>query len=177
MGSITLPQPVKLFCRMLFTPQGLLEEAKARLLDAYGPVDVQSKPTPLNVPDNYTGEMGPDVERCFVAFFDLIDPAELAAIKVVTNQLEDRLAVGGHRTVAIDPGYVARDQLVVATTDGAAHRTYLGRGVHAELTYLWQHEGFEPLEWTHADYREPDQRAFFSALRGRYLEQLADRPA
>ena len=69
------------------------------------------------------------------------------------------------------------DQLMVAVAKEAAHRTYLGRGVHAELTYRWQGGGFEPLEWAQADYREPDQRDFFSALRSRYLEQLADRPA
>lgn len=177
MGIITRPPPVKLFCRLLFTPQGLLEEAKARLLEAYGPVDVQSKPAALSAPTDDTDEMGPAVERCFVAFFDLVDPEGLASVKVVTAQVENQLAVGGQRTVIIDPGYVTRDQLMVAVAKEAAHRTYLGRGVHAELTYRWQDGGFEPLEWTQADYREPDQQDFFSALRSRYLEQLADRPA
>jgi hypothetical protein len=176
-GNINPPPPVKLFCRLLFTPQGLLEEAKARLLDAYGPVDVQSKPAPLGASNDVAQEMGPDLERYFVAFFDLIDPSELASVKVVTAQLEDRLAVGGLRTVAIDPGYVARDQLMVATLKEAPHRTYLGRGVYAELAYIWRPDGFVPLEWTHSDYLEPDQRAFFSTLHTRYLEQLANRPA
>ena len=177
MGKITLPPPVKLICGLIFSPQGLAEEARALMLEAYGPVDMRSDPVPFSYTDYYAREMGPDLERCFMSFLELIDPARLPAIKAATNQMESQLAVGGRRTVNFDPGYVARDQMVLATTKAAAHRPYLGRGIYAEVTYRWRRGGFEPLEWTYPDYREPGHLAFFNAVRGRYLEQLADRSA
>lgn len=177
MGKIIAPQPVKLICGLIFSPQGMEEEAKALLLEAYGPVDMRSDPVPFTYTDYYTEEMGPGLERCFLSFLELLDPAKLPAVKVATNQMEGQLSVGESRTVNIDPGYVARDHLVLATTKEAAHRPYLGRGIYAELTYRWRRGGYETLEWTYPDYREPEHRAFFEAVRGRYLEQMADRSA
>jgi hypothetical protein len=176
-GKITNPIPVKLICGLIFSPQGMEEEAKALLLDAYGPVDMRSDPVSFSHTDYYDEEMGPDLERCFLSFLELIDPAKLPAIKVAANQVESQLSVGESRTVNIDPGYVASDHLVLATTKAAAHRPYLDRGIYAELTYRWSRGGFEPLEWTYPDYRKPAHRAFFEAVRSRYLEQLADRAA
>lgn len=172
-----MPPPVKLICGLIFSPQGLEEEARALLLDAYGPVEMRSDPVPFDYTDFYGKEMGEDLQRCFLSFLELIDPAKLAAVKVATNQMEAQLSVGTSRTVNIDPGYVGRDHLVLATTKAAAHRPYLGRGIYAELTYRWRRGGLEALEWTYPDYREPDHRAFFEAVRSRYLEQLADRAA
>ena len=173
MVTITQTPPVKLICGLIYPPQGLVEEAKRLLLDAYGPVDMKSEPAPVKRADRYAEEMGSALERRFISFLDLIDPAELPAKKVATNQIEAQLAVGGGRTVNVDPGYVTRDHLLLATTRPAAHRPYLGRGVYAEMTYLWRRGGFEPLEWTYPEYREPDHRAFFDAVRNRYLEQVS----
>jgi hypothetical protein len=176
LGAVSQPPPVKLICGLIFSPQALLEEAKALLLEAYGPVDMRTEPVDFTYTDYYEAEMGSGLKRCFLSFLELVDPAELAPIKLATNQMESRLAVGGQRTVNIDPGYVARDNLILATTKPAAHRPYLGRGIYAELTYRWRRGGFEPLEWTYPDYREPVHRAFFNTVRKRYLEQLAARP-
>jgi hypothetical protein len=172
-----MPPPVKLICGLIFSPQGLEEQARALLLESYGPVEMRSEPAPFQCSDYYGKEMGEDLQRCFLSFLELIDPAKLAAIKVATNQMEVQLSVGPGRTVNIDPGYVARDHLVLASTKAAAHRPYLGRGIYVELTYRWRQGGFEPLEWTYPDYRESEHRAFFKAVRSRYLEQLADRAA
>ncbi len=177
MGKIVSPPPVKLVCGLIYSPQGMEEQAKSLLLDAYGPVDLRSDPVAFSYSDYYEGEMGPALERCFFSFLELIDPGRLASIKVATNHMEAQLEVGGGRTVNIDPGYVARDHLVLATTKAAAHRPYLGKGIYAELTYRWRRGGFAPLEWTYPDYQEPAHQAFFEAVRTRYLEQLADRAA
>lgn len=174
MRKITRPPPVKLVCGLLYASDTLMEEARSLLLEAHGPVDMRSEPAPFTYSDYYAEEMGRELERCFISFLELIEPVKLPAVKLTTNQMEGQLSVGGSRTVNIDPGYVALDQLVLATTKAAAHRPYLGRGIYAELTYRWRKGHFEPLEWTYPDYREPHHRDFFEAVRRRYLEQLAD---
>jgi hypothetical protein len=70
-------------------------------------------------------------------------------VKGWTNGLEERLAAGGKRRVNIDPGYLARAHLILATGKGYTHRPYLRDGIYADLTLVFQQGGFQPLPWTY----------------------------
>ena len=51
------------------------------------------------------------------------------------------------RKINIDPGYISLGNLVLATGKPFAHRPYLGSGIYADLTLVYQRGGFHPLEW------------------------------
>ena len=103
---------------------------------------------------------------------------ELAALKHETNELELRLAAAnGKRRINIDPGYLSAHSLILATTKQAAHRPYLGRGIYADLTYRFIRGGFEPLEWTYPDFRQPHVRRFFERLRQECLSMAVNKQA
>jgi hypothetical protein len=123
--------------------------------------------------------MGAGLLRRFHSFEHLVDPAELAEAKVATNAAESELAdlLGGgvDRPVNLDPGYVCRAKLVLATTKDYSHRLYLGRGIYGEVTLAWQDGAFQPREWTYPDYASTRYTEFFARVRLAYTRKLAGR--
>ncbi len=160
--------PVQLIAGLLSAWPELLDRAGERLAARFGPVAQISETWPFDYTDYYEPQMGAGLQRRFLAFAERIPPDDLPEIKRETNAMERRLAEAKYpvpRPVNMDPGYLATDRLVLATTKDASHRIYLGRGIYAEVTLIWRKGGFAPLEWTYPDYRSEPVRAFFDSLR------------
>ena len=115
----------------------------------------------------YDAEMGLPIWRSYLAFRNLVDPASLAAIKLATNAIEDRLAVGGRRKVNLDPGLLAPGRFVLATTKDRAHRIALSGGIYAELTLIFERGEFRALPWTYPDWASEPVRSMLAAWRPR----------
>jgi len=165
--------PVKYFCGILAAAGADPEAAEERLEARLGPVDARCGPIPFTHTDYYRLEMGADLSRHFVAFETLRDPAELASLKLFTNDLEAELAgASGSRALNIDPGYLNDARLVLASAKDFAHRLPLGGGVYAQLEYLFRRGGVRFLDWTFPEYRSEEVTRFFLALRERYHRQL-----
>ena len=174
LGAPRLPQKVKLFAGMLAATEQLLREGSALLAEAFGPLDYESPLLPFTYTDYYTAELGQPLWRQFVSFARLIDPGELALVKLTTNRLEQVLAVDGRRRVNIDPGYLSLAKVVLATTKDYSHRIYLGLGIYGEVT-LWYRQGsYQPWPWTYPDYRSQQYLDTFNQLRALYARQLKE---
>jgi hypothetical protein len=180
MGRIKEPLPVKLIASMFTASGELLEEAKVRLSQGFGPIDYESELLPFDHTTYYAAEFGEDLKRRFVAFEELVHPGKLAEIKLRTNALEMEWAVEGRRRINIDPGYVSHSKLVLATTKNHAHRIYLGpvlspskgQGIYAEVTLHFRGGTFRAWPWTYPDYASPLLVAIFNQIRGLYVKQL-----
>ncbi len=181
MGEPGEPEPVKLICGVLAARAQWLEAARERAEAAWGPVDLESEVWSFDFTDYYEAQMGGALLRVIYAFKGLVDPGELAQIKLQSNCIEAGLAAelpdAPVRPVNLDPGYVAPGKLVLATTKDFAHRVYLGRGIYAESTLRWRGGAFEPWPWTYPDYATPRYRDFFARVRACYKEQLSSSEA
>ncbi len=169
------PQPaeaVKLVASLFSGDGGVLAEAIAALSGQYGRADFISNPVPFDYTDYYAREFGASLIRRFVAFEDLIRPEALADVKLWTNGLEKGLAREGRRRVNIDPGYMAKAHLILATGKGFTHRPYLRDGIYADLTLVFRDRTFHPLPWTYPDYASPEMIGMLIRIRERYLLQL-----
>ena len=179
MAEIKEPERVKLFSAIMGADKEALSQARSYLEDSYGKIDVESKLFDFNFTDYYEEQMGTDLLRRICRFDKLIDPAEIADWKWETNRIEDSLKPisGGspERPVNLDPGYVSRPKMVLATTKNYAHRIYLRNGIYAETTLRWRKDDFVPWEWTYPDYRTRRYRDFFKRIRALYTRQLANR--
>ena len=175
MGSIKEPLPVKLIASMFAGRRELLDEAKVRLSQEFGPIDYESELLPFDHTTYYAAEFGESLKRRFVAFAELVGPGRLAEIKLLTNALEMEWAVEGKRPINIDPGYVSQSKLVLATTKNHAHRIYLGQGIYAEVTLHFRDGAFRAGPWTYPDYASPPLIAIFNQIRGLYVKQLRKR--
>ena len=172
MGKVKEPLPVKLIASLFAGSGELLEEARVRLSQEFGPVDYESELLPFDHTNYYAAEFGENLKRRFVAFEELVHPGKLAEIKRLTNALEMEWAVEGKRRINIDPGYVSHSKLVLATTKNHAHRIYLGQGIYAEVTLHYCRGTFRPWLWTYPDYASPPLIAIFNHIRELYVKQL-----
>jgi hypothetical protein len=175
MGQVREVEPVKLFVGMLSAYPGAFADAESALADALGPVDLRSDLFAHEFTEYYRDEMGHPLVRYFIALRDLIAPDELAGIKRLTNEIENRMAGGSDwpvaRPVNLDPGYIAPSKLVLASTKDFSHRIYLDDGIFAEITLLYKHGKWQDLEWTFPDFRTPAYHDFFTRVRARLMEQ------
>ena len=172
MGKPREPLPVKLVMPMLSRERDLFRLAERALGHHFGPVDYQSPQLPFDHTTYYKEELGSGLLRQFMAFERLIDPGRLAEIKLLTNGLEQEWSEGGRRRINLDPSYVSRSKLVLATTKNHGHRIYLGRGIYAEVTLTYRDKDYRPWPWTYPDYRTESYREILRAIRGIYLAQL-----
>lgn len=126
----------------------------------------------------YQPEMGKPLHRKYVFFQRLIDPSRLRELKIWSNDQEERYGrKEGEklmRRVNIDPGYLDRSKIVLASTKNPGHRIYLGDGIHAEISLLYRRGTYRPLDYTYPDIRSRESLAMFNDARSLYLELLKD---
>lgn len=174
MGKIRRPQQVKLFASIIFNDNVDIQDVLSRLCAVIGPIEEQTEPAVFTHTSYYDKEMGEGLQRFFVLFAPLFDRAVLPDIKRATNGIEDLSARGGNRIVNIDSGYIALEHVILATTKGYAHRVYLGKGIHADLTLMFNNRSYRVLQWTYPDYAEPQTIALFNRWRELCRQSLRD---
>ena len=153
-----------------FTKDKSLVKAVAEdLVKRFGPVDLAGPWFAFDLTDYYEPEMGRPLFRRVLAFRKLIEQKDLAAIKVETNQLEQKYFRNKKRLVNIDPGYLLHERFVLATAKNYTHRIYIGQRIYADLTLIYTDGSFHPLPWTYPDYREKNMLTYLSQVRNKYI--------
>ncbi|MHC4308230.1 MAG: DUF4416 family protein [Planctomycetota bacterium] len=178
MADISLPKPVKLFVGILSCSKELLAEVESLLVKRFGEADMKSEIFPFNFTDYYEKEMGTNIFRQFICFRKLINPEELSAIKIWTNELEDKFKHNNRfdaiRPINLDPGYLTHCNLILASTKEYYHRIHLQDGIYAEVTLFYQHEIFKNLPWTYPDFQTERYKNFFLKVRTLYAEDISN---
>ncbi len=172
MGIAAQPTPAKLVLPMLTNQPELFAMASEALCRRFGRTDYISTVIPFTHTAYYAAEFGTGLQRQFVAYHDLIDPAELAAIKEITDALEQEFAAAGKRRINLDPGYLTLAKFVLATTKDQSHRIYLGRGIYAEVTCNYRQGTWQANPWTYPDYRTIEYFRVLTELRVILASQL-----
>jgi hypothetical protein len=162
------PQPAKLVIGVLLRDRALFPGVSAELEGAFGAPDLVSRWFSFDYTRYYERELGAPLRRRVLAFKALVEQERLAEIKLATNAIEQSRAAGGRRTVNIDPGYLLLERFVLASGKNYAHRIYVGRGIYADLTLLFQSGDFRALPWTYPDYLDHPLRRFLIAVRQKF---------
>jgi hypothetical protein len=123
----------------------------------------------------YDAEMGGTVWKYLVCSRGLLPPEDLVRIKQRVEEIQAGLLSERSgslcRDVNIDPGYINGWQVVLASVKNFTHRIYLGGGVYAETTLLFQKGQFQSLPWTYADYKSDPVLAFLQKAREEWREE------
>jgi hypothetical protein len=172
MGTTNKPQQVRLFASILFRGNEDLLKTLDMLSAKIGAIEEKTPVAPFLHTNYYKKEMGGDLMRTFFLFGAPIERESLPEIKIITNAIEQSFASEGKRTVNIDPGYVALEHVILATTKGYAHRVHIKNGIYADLTLMYRNGTYRPLEWTYPDYAEADTISLFLQWREHYKKVL-----
>jgi hypothetical protein len=175
MGEIRPTLPVKLFVGLLTSVPDAVAESEKRLVEFFGAADLRSEAYLFDQTHYYDEEMGTPIYRYFLSFEKLIDPAEIAAVKIATNNLEAAYAADHarlQRPINLDPGYLEQSKIVLASTKNFFHRIYVAQGIYAEVTLHFQEGAWQSFPWTFPDYKSVLYHPFFISLRNIYRNQL-----
>lgn len=172
MGIATSFEPEKLIVAMLYTEKATADQLQQRLISIFGETDVVAQPYDFSeISPYYNEEMQGRPKRLLMSFARCIDPARLAEIKHMTNEIEAEYAVDGNRRVNLDPGCIGCGRLTLATTKNAGHRIPLQDGIYAELTLFYARGGWHPFPWTYMDFKTAQVHDFLMQARRIYMRQ------
>ena len=166
------PQPVKYFIGALFSDKSLLDEAVQLCGLKIGATDPLSEAFPFEVTHYYDQEMGAPIYRSFFSFEPLFSPGKLADLKIICNGIEEQLMVQGRRKVNLDIGYLDLHKLVLASAKYNGQKLYLGQGIYADLTLIFEHGKFRAVDNTFPDFRSGQYEKVFMEFRNSYKTQL-----
>ncbi|NJD56484.1 MAG: DUF4416 family protein [Nitrospirae bacterium] len=154
MGTPHPPEASLLFISLLFSRRDMYSSVMPLLVSRFGNVLLESDEFSWNHTHYYDGELGTPVYRKLLFFGEPFDPLALPDIKLETNRLEASFALEGKRRVNIDPGYIMRSRVVLASAKDYSHRIYLGKGIYGEVELYYQGNQYNPLPYTYYDYRD-----------------------
>jgi len=105
MGKVKYPRAVKLVIGIISREENLFKEIEKELIQKFGSIDFESPLLSFHYTNHYQKEMGTNLKRKFISFTRLIDPAEIAEIKLFTNQLEENFLYpcSNRRRLNLDP--------------------------------------------------------------------------
>ena len=174
MSKPKIPEPAKLFLSIIYSDPSAAEGCVVKITSCFGPVDYSTRELDFNLTGYYAAEMGEPLQRRFFTFRDLMDPGRLAEIKLFTNSLEEEFAIEGKRRINLDPGFLSMNNLVLASGKAVGHRPYLGQGIYADLTLVFESGSFRGLPWTYQDYASPEIITFLNRIRESYKADLRE---
>lgn len=113
----------------------------------------------------YSHEMGQELGRVIVYCDELETRVQIIQKKLRADKLERIHSRENKRTINIDVGYIAKEQLVLATGKPYGHRLFIGQGVYYELVYIYRNKTYNSLPWTYPDYQHKEKIEFFNSIR------------
>lgn len=176
MGTPKVPLPAKLVISIIFSSEGLINKAKGKLEEIFGKIDFVSEKLPFDYTDYYTKEMGKGLFRRFVSFAEPISRERLSEVKLITNRIEKEFSTfEGKRRLNIDPGFLALEHFILATTKSYTHRPYLKDGIYVDLTLIYEKGSYRALKWTYPDYASEEIINILNTLRKEFIDDLKRR--
>jgi len=172
MSKPNAAERVKLIFSLFAEKAAIINETIDVLSSAYGQPDFVSAVMSFDYTDYYCAEMGSGLVRRFLSVEKLVRPEALPDIKLATNDLENKSVLNARRQINIDPGYISKAHLILATGKSYTHRPYLRDGIYADLTLVYQGRKFCCLPWTYPDYADERQLSMLGRIREKYLLQL-----
>ena len=162
------PDRVKFFIGILLSDKKLLKKATCFIEEKFGEIDYTSPDFNFNVSDYYKDEMGSPILRKFVSFANLINPGELAKIKIKTNEIENLLSVNNKRKINLDPGYMDLNKVVLASAKYNGQKIYLDHGIYADPTLWYEKGSFHTYPYSFPDFKTGEYLEAFVKIRALY---------
>lgn len=143
----------------------ILDEAVVELKKEFGEIGSQSDEFGFNFTDYYENESGKNLKKKFLSFNKTINDKELSKIRLTTAKIEDKFRVNGKRTVNIDPGYVSKEGVFMASVKRKHFKTDIGNGIWLHKVLGFEDDKIIEFKQTFADYRVKQNQDFFNKVK------------
>lgn len=169
MAKKLVPTDVLYFASLLYREDLIgISQVRSQLEVLLGPIHSVYQSTYFPMKSYYAKEMGQEslLKRFLFASNIKQIREKIIPLKNQVYKLEQEYKQpSGGRIFNIDVGYVAMEQVVLATHKPYSHRIYLGESVFGELTYTFEAKHFHVLSWTYPDYQDPKVIEWFELIR------------
>ncbi len=122
-----------------------------------------------NLQRYYSKEMGSPLLKVYLYGKSLFEDTDILELKLKTMDIEKHFSIDSRRTINIDPGYINKQHLVLASSKERGARIHIGKNIFLEMEYIYIFKDFKAFYWTYQDYRHNDVKAFFKMARDYYL--------
>ena len=131
MGEIHHPEPALLLLGAISRFDDALRWSRDKAVSTWGPCALESTLFQFDETTYYESTMGPELQKTFFTFEQIVGQQDLADWKRLTDEWEaEYTALAAHevqRPLNLDPGYITQGKLVLASTKDHSHRIFLRR--------------------------------------------------
>lgn len=143
----------------------------------WGPIRHRGNWFPFDQTSYYEGEMGKNLYRSVVSFEQLIDPGQIARLKLDSIALEKTmLHESNGRSFNFDIGYMDPDKVVLPSCKAGPWKVYWGEGIWLDIVMHYAKGKFSGSPWSFEDFvRNPYQHDLL-LIREKYKKALKVNP-
>lgn len=153
-----------LLCAIMYPNDELLNKTISILEKEFGKIKCRSEAYNFNFTNYYEPEFGKNLKKIIIVFEKTIEKKDLIQIREKTGQIEKELSKEGKRTINIDPGYISKTELVLATKKGKNFKELLGNGIYAHKVLEFENGETTTFFHTFADYKLEKNLEFFKKI-------------
>lgn len=153
---------------VMYSKKEVYSKAVSLLKEKFGEIIIESKPYDFNFTDYYEKEMGKNLVKRFIVFKKKVNKKELAEIRKITGEIEDKFRVNGKRQINLDPGYISSKEVVLASVKKKDFKEELGDGVFAHKIYSFENNKIKTFFHTFPDYKVKENIKFFLNIRNKF---------
>lgn len=153
----------KLVIGIMYSDKELFEEVKKVLEEKFSRIE-DFVSYDFNFTRYYEEEMGPNLKKDVLIFEREIKEEQLAEIKKYTNSLEDNYRRNGNRRINIDPGYLTKEELILASNKKSNYKAEIGKNIYSHLTLRFENSKCVNTARTYPDYRTEKVQCFLTKI-------------
>jgi hypothetical protein len=155
---------MKLLIALMYTNKEVYDRCIGELKKVFGETDKESDEYSFNFTAYYEEEMGKNLKKRFVSFKKTISNEELAGIRIKTGKIEDNFRVDNKRIINIDPGYISKEGVFMASIKQKPFKTELENKVFLHKVLGFEENKIIEFKHTFADYKLKENQRFFLDL-------------
>lgn len=140
----------------------IYSKTKQNLIKKFGIIDKESKPYNFDkFTKYYQKEMGKGLIKRFISFKKPIRKSDLAEIKLFTAEIEEKYSINNKRQINLDPGYLTKTALVLASFKGASFKKQITTRIFAHTILEFKGNKVITSWHTFPDYRIKENQGWF----------------
>ena len=149
---------------LMYKDSKILEEALTELKNNFGGIISESFEYDFKFTNYYEKEFGDNLKKKIMIFNKKIEKKDLVKIKNDISKIEKKHSVDGKRAINIDPGYINKKELVLASFKGKDFKEDFGENVFAHKVLEFDDGKAKEFWHMFPDFKQKELQKFLLSL-------------